>query len=84
MAHRTPGSGLGLEAAFQAHTLGGRLAARQDAEGVLSAGAPATFAVWDAPAVDESLRLPDLEQGTPTCRTTVVRGTTIHPPPEPA
>jgi predicted amidohydrolase YtcJ len=83
-AHQTPGSSLDLEAAFEAHTRGGRLAARQDAEGVLSAGAPATFAVWDAPSVDAATRLPDLDQGTPTCRTTVVRGATIHPPPDPA
>ncbi|MFZ0324965.1 MAG: amidohydrolase family protein [Actinomycetes bacterium] len=35
-------------AAFNAHTRGGRRAARQDDQGVLVAGAPATYAVWQA------------------------------------
>jgi len=44
--HRTPGSGLSARAAFAAHTRGGRRAARQDEEGEIVPGAPATFAVW--------------------------------------
>lgn len=44
--HRTPGSGLSARAAFAAHTRGGRRAARQDDEGELAPGLPATFAVW--------------------------------------
>ncbi|MFN2539937.1 MAG: amidohydrolase [Mycobacteriales bacterium] len=47
--HRSPGSGLSARAAFSAHTRGGWRAARQDGEGVLVPGAPATFAVWDVP-----------------------------------
>ncbi|MCW2666761.1 MAG: Amidohydrolase 3, partial [Frankiales bacterium] len=46
VAHRTPGSGLSARAAFSAHTRGGWRAARVDGAGVLSPGAPATFAVW--------------------------------------
>jgi len=79
--HRTPGSGLDLEAAFEAHTRGGWRAARREGEGVLRAGSPATFAVWERSepsALDESLRLPDLERGAPTCLRTVGRGRTIH------
>jgi len=50
--HLSEGSGIGLDAAFSAHTLGGWRAAKRDGEGVLSAGAPATFAVW-APAASQ-------------------------------
>jgi predicted amidohydrolase YtcJ len=49
--HRTPGSALSVEAAFAAATRGGWVAARADADGSgrLVPGAPATFAVWQAP-----------------------------------
>ena len=47
--HRTPGSGLSARAAFSAHTRGGWRAARRDRVGELTAGAPATFAVWELP-----------------------------------
>jgi predicted amidohydrolase YtcJ len=43
--HRTPGSGIGTDAAFAAHTAGGWAAAGETG-GTLAAGAPATFAVW--------------------------------------
>ena len=81
--HHTPGSGLSMVAAFEAHTRGGWLAAKRDADGVLTAGAPATFAVWDLPAGSESLvdGLPtsdSLAGATPDCRRTVVRGATVH------
>jgi hypothetical protein len=59
--HRTPGSGLPFDDAFAAHTAGG-WAACGEPGGTLSAGAPATFAVWR----DE------------TCVRTVLSGTTIH------
>ena len=77
--HRTPGSGLDLVAAFDAHTRGGWWAARRDADGVLTAGAPATFAVWDAGELDPATGLPPLEDGDdlPRCRRTVVRGSTV-------
>lgn len=61
VAHRTPGSGIGRDEAFAAHTEGGWAAAGMTG-GVLEAGAPATFAVW---------------QGE-TCLRTVRDGTTIH------
>ncbi|RLK59083.1 hypothetical protein CLV68_3565 [Actinokineospora cianjurensis] len=49
--HRTDGSGLSPRAAFTAHTRGGWRAAGVDdgLTGTLVPGAPATFAVWDAP-----------------------------------
>ncbi|PPK62793.1 amidohydrolase [Actinokineospora auranticolor] len=49
--HRTPGSGLSPRAAFTAHTRGGWRAAGVDdgLTGTLVPGAPATYAVWDAP-----------------------------------
>lgn len=46
--HPVPEHRLTARAAFNAHTRGGRRAARQDGEGVLAPGAPATYAVWDA------------------------------------
>jgi len=75
--HRTPGSGLDLAAAFAAHTRGGWQAARDDAAGVLAAGAPATFAVW-ARSGTAGGRLPEPDEGTPDCLHTVVRGATVH------
>ncbi|GLZ37273.1 amidohydrolase [Actinokineospora sp. NBRC 105648] len=49
--HRTEGSGLSPRAAFTAHTRGGWRAGGVDdgLTGTLVPGAPATFAVWDAP-----------------------------------
>jgi predicted amidohydrolase YtcJ len=38
---------ISVRAAFLAHTRGGRRAARQDDQGVLAPGAPATFALWE-------------------------------------
>jgi len=77
--HRTPGSGLDLVAAFDAHTRGGWWAARRDADGVVATGAPATFAVWDVDELDPTTGLPSLEPAgpSPRCRRTVVRGTTV-------
>jgi hypothetical protein len=77
--HRTPGSGLDPVTAFDAHTRGGWRAAGRDADGVLSAGAPATFAVWSVPGgLDRRARLPELGDGDlPECVLTVVRGTTV-------
>ncbi|HTE74323.1 MAG TPA: amidohydrolase family protein [Actinomycetes bacterium] len=87
--HHTEGSGLPTAEAFAAHTRGGWLAARRDADGVLTAGAPATFAVWDLTGAGGGLDegglsadgLPTADRlavGAPTCRRTVVRGRTIH------
>ena len=86
--HHTPGSGLSTADAFEAHTRGGWLAAKRDTEGVLTAGAPATFAVWDLPGTAgdglvDGLPSPEslssLGGTAVTCRRTVVRGRTIHP-----
>jgi predicted amidohydrolase YtcJ len=76
--HRTPGSGLTPEQAFAAHTRGGWQAAGRADEGVIAAGAPATFAVWDG--VPPGATSPDLTPGAalPACLRTVVRGATIH------
>jgi predicted amidohydrolase YtcJ len=59
-------------AAFAAHTRGGWAAAGRDAQGVLSVGSAATFAVWDVTEPG----LPDLDPGRPLpiCWRTVVRG----------
>jgi predicted amidohydrolase YtcJ len=77
--HRTPGSGLDTVAAFEAHTRGGWHAAGRDADGVLAAGAPATFAVWESAELDPVTGLPPLgpADDLPRCRRTVVRGTTV-------
>jgi len=70
--HQTPGSGIAPDDAFAAHTQGGRLAAKQEGEGQLAVGAPATFAVW------EGAGPVDLSEPPPTCRTTVVAGRPVH------
>ena len=77
VAHRTPGSGLDLEAAFAAHTRGGWQAARVDVAGVLTVGAPATFAVW-ATSGDRGPGLPGPDEAVPPCLRTVVRGVPVH------
>ena len=77
--HRTPGSGLEPAVAFDAHTRGGWRAAGRDADGVVTAGAPATFVVWDVAELDPSTGLPPLgaDDPAPRCLRTVVRGTTV-------
>jgi hypothetical protein len=80
--HHTPGSGIGLAAAFAAHTVGGWRAAGIDDQGELRPGAAATFAVWESEGyeVDPSTGLPALSEPgvVPACRLTVVGGRTIH------
>ncbi len=56
--HPDPEQGLSARAAFAAATRGGWRAARRDGEGVLSVGAPATFAVWRHEG-ELSVQLPD-------------------------
>jgi predicted amidohydrolase YtcJ len=75
--HRTPGQSLPVEAAFAAHTVGGWRAARVDDGGVLTAGAPATYAVWGSTS---GPGLPALgpDDALPVCRRTVVRGSTVY------
>jgi len=75
--HHVPGSRLDPAVAFAAHTAGGWAAARRTG-GELVAGAPATFAVWEAGEPHRG-GLPDLTPGTPapSCLRTVVSGRTI-------
>ncbi len=89
--HSNAAERLPAAAAFDAATRGGHRARRRDDAGVLTAGAEATYAVWDAgtcagaPAGDGDgagtgeAHLPDLTPGRalPRCAQTVVAGTTI-------
>ncbi|MFI2713530.1 amidohydrolase [Micromonospora sp. NPDC018662] len=88
-AHHNPSQRMSVRAAFAAHTRGGWRAVHLDNEGVLALGAPATFAVWDAPAgverglpvvlaADPELRGPDDPTPLPVCRATVLRGDVIY------
>jgi predicted amidohydrolase YtcJ len=67
--HRTGHHAITVEQAFTAHTVGGWRAAGDDASGVLVAGSPATFAVWDGEY--------GADTPAPTCRLTVLRGEPI-------
>ncbi|MFI6761301.1 amidohydrolase [Micromonospora sp. NPDC050417] len=89
MAHFNPAQRMSARAAFAAHTRGGWRAVFRDDEGVLAPGAPATFAVWSAPAgverglpvlvaSDVELRGPDDPTPLPVCRRTVLRGQVIY------
>jgi predicted amidohydrolase YtcJ len=88
VVHASAASRMSVRAAFAAHTRGGWRAAVRDGEGVLALGAPATFAVWSAPAgvsgglpvlvsADPEERGPDDPTPLPVCRRTVLRGQTI-------
>jgi predicted amidohydrolase YtcJ len=72
--HKTPGSAVSVRAAFAAITRGGWRAAgvRDGVTGTLTPGAPASYAVWDAPP-----RLDD-DDPLPRCLRTVHRGEVIH------
>lgn len=87
-AHHNPVQRMSVGAAFAAHTRGGWRAVHRDAEGVLALGAPATFAVWSAPAgvrrglpvlsaADPELRGADDPTPLPVCLRTVLRGDVI-------
>jgi predicted amidohydrolase YtcJ len=74
---------LDVRAAFHAHTVGGRRAARDDDhDGVLVAGAPADLAVWDGGPDPLTADLPPVDASTtgdlPTCVLTLVRGAPAH------
>jgi len=80
MRHHNPAQRVGFRSAFAAHTRGGWRAVRRDEDGVLAPGAPATFAVWDVPALP-TLTPPgpdEPEPPLPTCRRTVLRGEVIY------
>jgi predicted amidohydrolase YtcJ len=76
--HRTPGHGIDVAQAFDAHTRAGHAAVGDLASGRLEVGDPATYAVWTADF--DPTGWPDLSTGaaSPTCLRTVVRGTTVH------
>ncbi|MDO9380081.1 MAG: amidohydrolase family protein [Nocardioidaceae bacterium] len=82
--HRTPGQSIPLAAAIEAHTVAGWAAARRDdGHGVLAAGHPASYAVWDRPAGVTSDGTGDAVRATcelpaPLCRATVHDGRTLH------
>jgi predicted amidohydrolase YtcJ len=83
MCHHNPAYRMNARAAFAAHTRGGWRAVHRDDEGVLAPGAPATFAVWDAPELANGLPVlvaASDEEATPSlprCVRTVLRGVTI-------
>ncbi|WP_345627279.1 amidohydrolase [Rugosimonospora acidiphila] len=83
MLHHNPVYRVGVRTAFAAHTRGGWRAVRRDEDGVLSPGAPATFAVWDAAGVSGGLpallssQAEEPEPALPVCRRTVLRGEVI-------
>lgn len=87
--HHNPAHRVSIRAAFAAHTRGGWRAVGEDQHGVLTPGAPATFAVWHTPAgldgalplllaADQQARGPHDPTPLPVCRRTVLRGTTIY------
>lgn len=89
VSHFNPVLRMSVAAAFAAHTRGGWRAVHRDAEGVLAPGAPATFAVWSAPAgvsrglpvlvaEDPEVRGPQDPTPLPVCRRTVLRGAVIY------
>ena len=53
---------LSARSAFTAHTRGGRRAARQDDQGTLAPGAPASYAVWET--CDLVVQTPDTRVAT--------------------
>jgi predicted amidohydrolase YtcJ len=77
--HHAETERLTVQAAFDAHTLGGWRAARRDHVGVLIPGASATYAVWETAAEAHPSGLPDLaaEATLPCCVRTVVDGRQI-------
>ena len=88
-AHFNPAQRMTVRAAFAAHTRGGWRAVHRDGEGLLAPGAPATFAVWSAPAgverglpvllsEDPELRGPQDPTPLPVCRRTVLRGAVVY------
>ena len=79
VAHHTPGAGLDLAAAFEAHTRGGHRAAGDDTAGEVAVGASADLAVWQVSDLDAGTGLPSAEPGAavPGCLRTVVRGEVV-------
>ncbi|HKA68047.1 MAG TPA: amidohydrolase family protein [Actinomycetes bacterium] len=78
--HHVPAQRMSVEAAFAAHTTGGWRAAGDDRSGVLTPGAPATYAIWRADPLHGGTGLPELgvDQPVPTCLATVVHGQAVY------
>ncbi|MDT4960943.1 MAG: hypothetical protein QOF87_590 [Pseudonocardiales bacterium] len=72
-----PRAAISVEASFAAHTRGGWRAAGRDDQGALTAGGPATFAVWHAAEAEPGLPVVSPGRDLPTCVRTVLRGVTI-------
>jgi predicted amidohydrolase YtcJ len=80
VSHHLPAERLTVEAAFDAHTRGGHRARRDDGAGVLVAGRPATYAVWELDPVAKSggsLPLLHRDLPLPRCTQTVVSGAEV-------
>ncbi|MGI8700473.1 MAG: amidohydrolase [Nocardioidaceae bacterium] len=80
---------LSLAAAFAAHTRGGHRARGHDEAGVLSPGADASYAIWDAsglPPAPDGGALPDIahDGALPRCVRTVVSGAVAFDAEDPA
>ncbi|HCU52151.1 MAG TPA: amidohydrolase [Micromonosporaceae bacterium] len=78
MWHFNPVQRMTAKAAFAAHTRGGWRSVHRDNEGVLEPGAPATFAIWQAPQRDGTLPSLTPDDELPLCIRTVLRGKTIY------
>jgi predicted amidohydrolase YtcJ len=77
--HHNPAHRVSVRAGFAAHTRGGWRAVGEDEHGVLTPGAPATFAVWHTPdGRDGTLPVLTEDATLPTCLRTVLRGETIY------
>ncbi|MBV1850883.1 amidohydrolase [Catellatospora tritici] len=77
--HFNPQQRMSPKSAFAAHTRGGWRSVHRDGEGVLVPGAPATFAVWRAPAgLAGTLPMLGQHDELPVCVRTVLRGETIY------
>ncbi|MDX6327089.1 MAG: hypothetical protein QOK15_3443 [Nocardioidaceae bacterium] len=83
--HQDASQRLGVRAAFEAHTVGGWRAARDDTGGEITAGAPANLAVWDTTAGDplahlvaDAVNNAAADASLPHCVLTLVRGAVAH------
>ncbi len=75
--HRTPAQRIDVATAFDAHTRAGHASVGDHGSGLITVGAPATYAIWAVGVADDQ-GWPDLSTGfTPTCLRTTVRGTVL-------
>lgn len=78
--HHEEAERLSAAAAMEAHTRGGHRARGDDSAGILTPGAPASYAVWAVPGGLGADGLPRLDEGAPSpvCVQTVVAGRLVH------